>query len=1362
MDIKKFVLLIVVTFQVGIVFGAVPCGNAKIEYHLNRANSLHWLSRSRENSVFEANCSKKHVDSAYQILTESDMESACKIEYTKQINSFYTELDELIGVSLDNLNGKYPLVPFITKQYNQFEYYDVPLETSAEAAISKLLESGIYRPSKELKEVLLFCVVEAQGDQALKEVAIQYLNIHSRMYVISDHEITKILGEVTALNDSLLSVLGASFGTNYIGKLTLSEIDNSPEVSYVGAKFEFFNLLKKEKISDTYSEGMKVGMAGRLKPFIPYVLWLFIASLFLTTILFLVLKKYLGEAGTWPNYGLATLIGLLLGAGSSLGLIQLFSLFVPQGAEFIGEPMPMVWPYLFSISHVLTPVILFILSGFIFKRRFSDSLPLIFVFLFFNSVFLIIPLLKAQFQYLESAPNLKLISYFILAATTISLGAAEWLRSGYKRKKNYVFLITGALFFIPLGLLYHELLRSGSDSLGGIENVSMVLAILSGSIPFILLRRKVTVKETDKQEREMLQLVRFSKLINTQLTAISNHILVEFNEGYETKLNQICEASNGVTHLHIHGSPGIGKTTLLNSFLESNKDLYFSFYGDCDEDQEGATTPYEPFYESFSEVIGTGLFYDGSQAASDLLTKASPLLDIVGVGGVAEVLSKSSDSFEGASVNEIATGILNHLQNLSKKYPGKHIFIVIEDIHWIDDYTKSLLNLMLSQFIALSHKKRNETKIMVITTSSTDNDLKYRDILEASQHLQENDDVYNFVSWSNSEQDNLKIDNLSNRNFTKKFLSTAKSGLLFSPKAILEIDQFLSQNATVNPRYILELIKYLIDNKVLIEEDNVISIKNDFNWDSVPAESQIEELYYSQFINLPENVLKVLESAAFIGMEFEADLLSKLWKLDRLDLIHNLLRAEKSGIIIDLNDEDDKYRFGSKAIRAALKRFSLTNTGVKGNVPQIVKEYHKEIIRITLDNYEINKDVLNISLVPNDVLFKLAERTMLVHGNNPERGLMVCNEALKRAIVIGDSKNIKQYLTFLSLAPLELILKSNETSKYFLKGVQFMLSSNAKEYEEILGEKLYTYLQNILLTKSIDDKDEIQILLETYYELSLKLYSDSAQLGFLNARYQTNFYTRFYKLLIDRKNNDYKFTDQSIEDLKQLWNEIEFLEDDNLKGKVLGNLASVSSAEDSIHYLTKRVNIIAEDCAISDGLLGIILCLDQKINSFNFEQLNDLGFVCFSLNNYFTQLKLTTEKFHLNQLRLKINNKLNHRLGVFVSSLELISQPVDQENNQLYSFSEDLFYQFTESTYRVQMYPIWLLNTLNSKDSHLISELSVSTQVMINDMRKEDFLPIEMLKWIRLPKSSIEECLAHTKLKNKERQVLEKIYGFCS
>ena len=124
MDIKKFVLLIVITFQVGIVFGTVPCGNAKIEYHLNRANSLHWLSRLRENSVFEANCSKKHVDSAYHILTESGMESACKIEYTKQINSFYTELDELIGVSLDNLNGKYPLVPFITKQYNQFEYYD--------------------------------------------------------------------------------------------------------------------------------------------------------------------------------------------------------------------------------------------------------------------------------------------------------------------------------------------------------------------------------------------------------------------------------------------------------------------------------------------------------------------------------------------------------------------------------------------------------------------------------------------------------------------------------------------------------------------------------------------------------------------------------------------------------------------------------------------------------------------------------------------------------------------------------------------------------------------------------------------------------------------------------------------------------------------------------------------------------------------------------------------------------------------------------------------------------------------------------------------------------------------------------------
>ena len=219
------------------------------------------------------------------------------------------------------------------------------------------------------------------------------------------------------------------------------------------------------------------------------------------------------------------------------------------------------------------------------------------------------------------------------------------------------------------------------------------------------------------------------------------------------------------------------------------------------------------------------------------------------------------------------------------------------------------------------------------------------------------------------------------------------------------------------------------------------------------------------------------------------------------------------------------------------------------------------------------------------------------------------------------------------------------------------------------------------------------------------------------------------------------------------------MDDDNLKGKVLGNLAGVSALNESIYYLLKRIDIIAGECSLGENHLGTIRCLDEKMSTFSFDQLNDLGFVCFSLNNYFTQLGLTKEKFHLNQLRLKINTKLNHSRGVFVSSLELISEPINQDEVELYSFSEDLFYQFPESTFRVQMFPFWLRNTLNSENTNLIAELSISAEVMLNDTRKQDFVSKETIEQfrIKLPTNAIEDCLAHKSIKAGEAEVLKII-----
>lgn len=1358
---KKITLCI---FLLNFLFGfgfTDSCQNIEIDSYLNRANSFHWLSRVRQNSYHEAKLSQLCLDSAKKILFSTSLEKNCKLDYLRTINSFENQLNELIEVTADNVNGVYPLIPFLTDQYSGFEYYDEPLEIAAESSLSTLLESGIYKPSKELKNVLLYCILDIKGDLALKEVAIQYLNNNSKMYVISDHEISVILGrsEIDGVED--LKKIGDFFNTKYLGKVSVIEYDNSNSVSYIGTKFEFFDLVKNIKISDTYSEGFNVDMRGKTMSFLFYFSPFLLVSFIFGILVFMILKTRMGQLGSILNLVLSLCIGFFLGLVCSFGIIEGLSLIAPEGKDYLGEPLVMIWSYLLTELIVITPVLLFVLLGLIVKRRFSDSLPLIFIFLFSASVAVILPILKGTFIYIDQEPNFILVLVYFVGALSISLGSAYWMAKGYKKNKNYLFLLAPSLLFIPLGAVLHELLRAGGVlEPKQFESIALSFVSVTGVVPFILFRTKKNKSsiEFPEMEKDETQLLKLKKIISFQLNDLDKTILVDFKEEFENKIKKIVSDSKGITHLHLDGESGIGKTTFLKSFINKNKSSFHSFYGDCDENQEGATIPYEPFHEAFGEFIGEGVFYKGNKAALDFIDKASPLLSVVGVDGIAEPLKSNESSFEGASTGEIVQGVINYILNLTKKQGDLDILFIIEDVHWIDNYTKKLFEVFLEQLTRLNFSKFGTSKIIILTTTSEKDNENCKDIMQNSLDLMKKSKYFSFNNWEDINDKEMKIINIINPKFLKIFLLYSNTGVHISSKTIEEIDEFISQTGSSNPRYILELMKFLIDKEMFVENNKVITLNPDIDWDTIPAENRMEELYYTKFSGLSEDVIKVLGCATFIGMEFEANLLSKLWKIDRLELIHSLLKAERSGVIIDLNDNDDYYRFSSKSIRAALKRFVLFNKSTKGVMPQIVKEYHKEIINITLSEYDINENPRNIAKLTNDQLFQLAERTILVYADYPEKGRLVCSEALKRALSKGENGDVINYLTFMSKMNFEFIFNSYESTFYFLTAIQRTISSDPQKFSMIFNRNLTNFLEKKILDDHADDSTNLMI--ETYGEIALKISNQATQFELLRSKYSENSFVRLYNTLIKARENSGKFSDSDINDLTDLWDTVRDSEEINLKSKLLGVLSRTCSKKESIYYIEQRINLISPNSLFPGNYLETIQSLDDQIHTFELQQLEDLGFISASFNQFLANENLIKEQYRLNRFRLRINTKLNHRLGIFLSSMELVKYPELFEQVDWFEFIENLFYQYPENSFRIQIYPMWLSTIIKMNKFNLIIEIATPTQMMSEMVAQPNFLSEDELKFVHISKKNLQKVVENEKIPRNEKSVIKAILPY--
>ncbi len=1072
----------------------------KIESYLNHANTHFWLGRYWKNSLKEFQIANKYVDSAESILKNNNIDSLSFKSFKLRLLNFKNEIAITEDICVDNMNGRFPLFMSLMGEINNFEFIDEPLEIACENAIDELLNLNTIKPSKPLKDLMTYVVLEINPyDPTIEEVCAQYINNNSVNYVISRHELSLILNEnKDYFNKNDYLRISKFFNVNSIGKYSINIVDQVDKINYVNASFDYFNPQGKQIISQTVGESLVLDKVGvRLKALLNAVLYPFFLFAILS-LLFNILFSRIYINKKWTSLRdnisllLSTIVGLAIASVTSVCLFMLLDLYSPSPDDFFKSIQSKLWiistPFLIGC---LSPIIAVLFVGLIFKKRILGEKPLIIAFLQGSFIGSLFPILFHYYIMNEVSSSLNVFLIFSTFATfsAVLSGLSYFNYEINPGSKKY--LVFSVLYTFPL-IIFNLFLIKNQDLI----NLDQICYLILSYVPIILLERywrKIynifsSVKKEDINTKPG-KIGDLDKLINATISTEETGTRVDFKSNIRNQLLNAVKStydqpqvgfqkeSEKINVLYIKGPQGIGKSTLLEKELSKKyEDTYF--YGDCDEFQDGNTVPYEPFVQAFGDVVGEGVFLSGDRNAKMVLNKLKPGIEETPIGSLALSMI-DTNSFAGASVKEICKVfeifITEKVNSLNSRKP---LFFVLEDTHWMDKETYDLL-LEFLKMIRILKKRLKFDFILIITERVSEQEPRLGN-KEYDEFLNElkAEQYYNFNNLFNVSDDGSSF---VGDDFCEKFLVDCEIDINFKTRQKIS-DGFKSLGFN-NPGHILESLKYIISHNWFTEKNGDLFLKEEADFKNIPLPSQLKEMFAEKFSMLDDELKRILETASFIGETFEANILSEIWKVDRLVLLHKLRIAEDYGFVKDLSDKDDVYKFSSKSIMSELRKYAS-----KGNTldqkPQLVKEYHRIIADIMLNKKQIDPNTFDINIVS-----QLADRTFFNRDQMPEDAFRLNYITAKRSLNKVNTKHAIEYIKRLKvLIETENIPLKDRIKTLILKQKVYLVDLSSGNFQEALQNT--KNLKQLFNKLDIND-EEFMSLYEVYYIDQLQLYFDS-------------------------------------------------------------------------------------------------------------------------------------------------------------------------------------------------------------------------------------------------------------------------------
>ena len=437
-------------------------------------------------------------------------------------------------------------------------------------------------------------------------------------------------------------------------------------------------------------------------------------------------------------------------------------------------------------------------------------------------------------------------------------------------------------------------------------------------------------------------------------TPVESRLMMRDEELYlmGKSLHEAIDGNSG--GILITGEMGVGCSRLLSEFHTiANQAGARTLFESCFE--QGQYIPYQPIRDLLRHYIR-----NNNQNAYSLLLQMSSIQRMEMMRLLPD-LDYSRLDLDHAPIKtpideefQLYDAVSWYLKRLSHQDP---VVIILDDIHWLDEASTRLLLYLL--------RDARDSRLLFVAS--------YRSSDPGDTQVGKLD----FGKWLRSVKTITKITHIELNRFnvfgTKELVNASLSQVM--PDRFI---QRIHQESEGNPFFIQELIKALIESKVLFRAENSWQVRE---VDHISAPSSIRDMISSRLAMLDEEDRQILTQGAVIGRIFEFDVIYKVSQKNEGHLMDVLERLEKLGLISQKPSwEGEKFQFTHKKVWEFI---------VEQIEPRRKKKMHQQVALALETLYKGNIDLIAGELAFHYTEGKLIDRAIQLYRRSGDKANML-------------------------------------------------------------------------------------------------------------------------------------------------------------------------------------------------------------------------------------------------------------------------------------------------------------------------------------------------------------------------------------
>lgn len=292
----------------------------------------------------------------------------------------------------------------------------------------------------------------------------------------------------------------------------------------------------------------------------------------------------------------------------------------------------------------------------------------------------------------------------------------------------------------------------------------------------------------------------------------------------------------------VTGDPGIGKTTVVDAFLQSLNGAahVWCARGQCLE-QYGEAEAYLPVLEALGRLCrdprGQSLIALLRQHAPMWLAQMPALID-------AETRVALQREIQGATRERMLREMAEAIETLTAEHT---LVFVLEDLHWSDISTLDLIT-------RLARRRERARFLMLGTYRPLEVELTDHPLKSVTQELR-----------AHSLCHNLALDSLTDAAIANYL------AVRFVPNHFPDgFASLIRERTGGNPLFMINVVDYLIANEVIAARDDVWCLQIELDRIETGVPENVRQMIQKQFNRLDTDVQRTLEAASVSGVDFTA------------------------------------------------------------------------------------------------------------------------------------------------------------------------------------------------------------------------------------------------------------------------------------------------------------------------------------------------------------------------------------------------------------------------------------------------------------------------------------------------------------